>query len=222
MQVMSGVQSMSFRLTLTHIIFTTFNIPTSLRNIHLLLGFVTPNLLLGFVTPNLLLGFVTPNLDAFNSLLSKHPPLPHDRRPTPIVKTGSYSCTVLELIKAIKKFAPGSAAGWGGLRPQHLQDMLQNAGPGCFPSTLCELVNMVLAGMNIIFGIPQSVRHAFFSASLHALKKKDGGLRSIALGLTLHPTSIDNLTSKLASKLGLVLNHAKYENIGRTVESRSD
>jgi len=49
--------------------------------------------------------FVTPNLDTFDFLLSKHPPVPHDRRPTPVVKTGRYSCTVLELIKAIKSFA---------------------------------------------------------------------------------------------------------------------
>jgi len=45
--------------------------------------------------------FNTPDLDIFDSLLSKHPPIPHDRRPTPVVKAGSYSCRVLELIKAI-------------------------------------------------------------------------------------------------------------------------
>jgi len=97
---------------------------------------------------------------------------------------------MLELIKAIKQIAPGSAAGWDGLRPQHLQDMLQNANPVGLPSTLCEFVNMVLAG-----GVHPSVRHAFFGASLHALKKKNGGLRPIAVGLTLR-----RLTSKLANR----------------------
>jgi len=53
-----------------------------------------------------------------------------------------------------------------GLRPQHPQDMLQNADPGGLPSTLCDFVNMVLAG-----GVPPVVRHDFFGASSHALKQ---------------------------------------------------
>jgi len=32
----------------------------------------------------------------------------------------TYSCTVSQLITAVKFFGPGSASGWDGLRPQHL------------------------------------------------------------------------------------------------------
>src|SRR5688572_10248592 len=54
-------------------------------------------------------------------------------------------------------------------------------GPG---GTLCEsladFANMVLAG-----GVPQVVRPSFFGATLLPFTKKDGGLRPIAVGLTL-------------------------------------
>jgi len=49
-------------------------------------------------------------------------------------------------------------------------------------------MNLVLAG-----GVPQEVRLVFFGASLHAISKKDGGLKPIAVGLTLR---------RLASKIG--------------------
>jgi len=41
-----------------------------------------------------------------------------------------------------------------------------------------EFINLVLAG-----DIPHAVRHAFFGATLHALKKKYGWLRPITVGL---------------------------------------
>jgi len=76
-------------------------------------------------------------------------------------------------------------AGYG---PNVLQRGLL-VGPTGLPAVLCDFVNLVLAG-----GIPHAVRYAFFGATLHALKKKDGGLRQIAVGLCLR-----RLASKVAN-----------------------
>jgi len=59
---------------------------------------------------------------------------------------------------------------------------------------LLDFANMLLLG-----GVPKEVRHVFFGASLHALRNKDGGLRPIVVGLTLH-----RLVSKVANKWGSV------------------
>jgi len=58
---------------------------------------------------------------------------------------------------------------------------------------LVDFINHVLAG-----GVPLPVPHVFFGASLHALRKKDGGLHPIAVGLTLR-----RLEFKIASCLAM-------------------
>jgi len=68
--------------------------------------------------------------------------------------------------------------------------MVQNSNPAGLPAVFCDFVYLVLAG-----GIPHAVRHAFLGATLHALKKKDGGLRPIAIGLCLR-----RLVSKIANR----------------------
>jgi len=55
---------------------------------------------------------------------------------------------------------------------------------------LVDFANIVLSG-----GVPKEVRHIFFGANLHALKKKDGGLRPVVVGLTLR-----RLVSKIANR----------------------
>jgi len=62
--------------------------------------------------------------------------------------------------------------------------------PTALSAGLCEFINLVQAG-----GIPHAVRHAFFGAALHALKKKNGGLRPIAVGLFLR-----RLASKVTNR----------------------
>jgi len=49
--------------------------------------------------------------------------------------------------------------------------MFQVSGP-MLGTALLDFTNMVLSG-----GVPKEVRHVFFGANLHALPKKDGGLR---------------------------------------------
>jgi len=82
---------------------------------------------------------------------------------------------------ALKSFSPGSALGLDGLRPLHIQQMVQMSSSEGLPAAL--------AG-----GVPLPVRHVLLGASLHALRKEDGGLRPIAVGLTLR-----RLASKIAS-----------------------
>jgi hypothetical protein len=58
--------------------------------------------------------------------------------------------------------------------------MIDDQVGGPFGETLAEFCNLVLAG-----GVPNEVRPAFFGASLFPFTKKDGGIRPIAVGLTL-------------------------------------
>ncbi|KAF0288994.1 Ubiquitin carboxyl-terminal hydrolase 2 [Amphibalanus amphitrite] len=75
---------------------------------------------------------------------------------------------------------PGSSAGLDGIRPLHLRQLLsrETAESGRrLLSSLTALTNLVLRGL-----VPECGRDALFGASLCALRKKDGGLRPIAVG----------------------------------------
>jgi len=69
--------------------------------------------------------------------------------------------------------------------------MFHLSGP-TFGAALLDFAIMVLSG-----GVPKEVRPVFFGANLHALRKKDGDLCPIAVGLTLH-----RLVSKVANRWG--------------------
>ena len=85
--------------------------------------------------------------------------------------------------KAIISFPNGSAGSPDGLRPQHLKDL---TGPSAMEggqlllSALCPLIYLILSGKT-----PPSICPHFFSASLVALRKKNGGIRPIAAGCML-------------------------------------
>ena len=81
---------------------------------------------------------------------------------------------------AIKSFPPGSSGGPDGLRPQHLKDLTEKQVGGTLLASLTNLTNFILAGKT-----PEWVRPYFFGASLLAFAKKDGGVRPIAVGVTL-------------------------------------
>jgi len=103
-----------------------------------------------------------------------------DRRPPPVTSCAPLCLSRLEVEQAIRSFSPGSAGGLDGFRPQHLVDILDSSSSGSFSDTLTAWSNLVLAG-----GVPLLVRQVFFGASLFAINKKDGGVRPIAVGLTL-------------------------------------
>ncbi|KAL1448357.1 hypothetical protein WDU94_014016 [Cyamophila willieti] len=99
------------------------------------------------------------------------------------------------VLKAINGFPAGSSPGLDGLRPQHLKDIVSKsageAGTRAL-TAITKLCNFLLSG-----SLPQELCPILYGASLCALKKKDGGLRPIAVGNTFR-----RLTAKLGcSKL---------------------
>lgn len=95
--------------------------------------------------------------------------------------------------QAVLSFPAGSSGGPDGLRPQHLKELVLCRESGSdFLGDLTAFVNMVLAG-----SCPKEIAPYFFGGRLLALSKKSGGLRPIAIGLTLR-----RLVSKCASSFG--------------------
>jgi hypothetical protein len=127
------------------------------------------------------------------TLLAKHPSCPSDRRPAPSTTALPMLVSADEVKRAIRSFAPGSAGGRDGLRPQHLKNMVDDHAGVSLCDSLAEFCNLVLAG-----GVPEDVRPAFFGASLFPFAKKDGGIRPIAVGLTLR-----RLVAKVANSRAL-------------------
>jgi len=58
---------------------------------------------------------------------------------------------------AVKSFPNGSSGGVDGLRPPHLQDMLEGADPGPLGDTILKFISLLVAG-----GVPESVHPFFF------------------------------------------------------------
>ena len=116
-------------------------------------------------------------------LQSKHPPAPpdFDLPPCPDQDVEQPTdATESDVIAAINTFNSGSSAGLDGLRPAHLKDLIsKSAGEAGarLVTALTALVNAAAAGQ-----LPPCAREAFYSASLTALRKCDGGLRPIAVG----------------------------------------
>ncbi len=83
---------------------------------------------------------------------------------------------------AIYAFANGSEGGLGGLRPQHLKkvcDPISREGSP-FIGALASVVDLMLRDQ-----VPEVICPVLYGANLIALRKKDGGIRSIAVGTTL-------------------------------------
>ena len=121
-------------------------------------------------------------------LRAKHPPCPPDRRMPPSPVSAPMTVSSDDIRQAIKGFTPGSAGGPDALRPQHLADMSAKGVSGGMVEALAEFSNLVLAG-----GVPERARAHSFGGTLHAFNKSDGGIRPIAVGLTLR-----RLVSKVA------------------------
>ena len=122
-----------------------------------------------------------PSLASYHSLTSKHPPAPEDRRkPNTNIAFEPILVSSSQVLNAIRSFPAGSSGGPDGLRPQHLKDMTEKQVGGSMLTALTHFVNLILAGK-----APEWVRPYLFGASLLAFSKKDGGVRPIAVGLTL-------------------------------------
>ena len=121
--------------------------------------------------------------DNVEKLASKHPAAPSDLDLPPCPDDSlerPADATEADVMAAISAFNPGSSAGLDGLRPAHLKDLTgRSAGEAGIRllAALTSLVNTVAMGR-----LPECARDAFYSASLTALRKGDGGLRPIAVG----------------------------------------
>ena len=127
--------------------------------------------------------FAEPSNDVITTLRHKHPPAPDDEElPPPPVSSDTPPLIVTEeqVHSAVFSMSPGSSAGLDGIRPLHLRQLLSQEAAESGRRLLISLTtftNVVLSGH-----VPQCGRDALFGASLCALRKRDGGLRPIAVG----------------------------------------
>jgi len=83
--------------------------------------------------------------------------------------------------KSIASFPAGSGSGIDGLRAQHLKDILQcQTIKENLLTSLQNFCNLLLSG-----NVPEHIKAILFGASLIALEKPSGGIRPIAVGMTL-------------------------------------
>ena len=130
-----------------------------------------------------------------SALHSKHPlPASTLRLPDPPLPTVQPPhVTPLDIRAALISFKKGTAGGLDGLSPQHLIDLtseeLGNVGSALLVH-LTSLINLMLSG-----NVNESIIDILYGANLIALKKRDGGIRPIAIGSTIR-----RLASKIAVK----------------------
>ena len=126
--------------------------------------------------------FASPTDDVIQKMREKHPEPPTDLRDVepPDDEAVPLTATKADIMKAVNSFPPSSSAGLDGIRPTHLRSLLSRSTAEAgvrLLTALTALTNLALSGC-----LPQCAVPAFFGASLIALRKKDGGLRPIAVG----------------------------------------
>ena len=141
---------------------------------------------------------IPPDAETASILRDKHPSKAPSSSSavTSSPTTPQYHTDESEVLQAIRSFPNGSGGGLDGLKPQHFKDLVGSGGrehesrllESRLLKSLTHFVNLVLDGC-----VPQEIRSIFFGASLCALRKKDGGVRPIAIGNTLR-----RLISKVA------------------------
>ena len=149
---------------------------------------------------------VPPTAENVAILESKHPTAPADEDlpPCPDEQVEQPAeAAQSDVTAAIGTFNSGSSAGLDGLRPAHLKDLTsRSAGEAGarLVTALTALVNTALMGH-----LPDCARDAFYAASLTALRKRDGGLRPIAIGSVYRrlatKVALKPLTQELGSQL---------------------
>jgi hypothetical protein len=113
---------------------------------------------------------------------SKHPPASEPSTFTPAAPTQDtpqLQFSLQEVEKAAMSFRRGSAPGPGGLRPEPLRIAIKGAPANRAVRAgvaLTRVVNLMAAGR-----VPEEVAPFLCGARLHAVMKKDGGLRPLAV-----------------------------------------
>ena len=150
--------------------------------------------------------FAEPNAEVISALRAKHPAAPADESLPPAPSASDpapLTVTAEEVEAAIFTMPPGSSAGLDGIRPLHLRQLVSREAAESGRRLLIALTNLtnrVLAGQ-----VPKCGRDALFGASLCALRKKDGGLRPIAVGSVFRRLPARIGARHMASLLGAEL-----------------
>jgi hypothetical protein len=126
----------------------------------------------------------TPDTCAALAALQPIRPLPVGAPPA----QAPYRAQVKEVLSALKTFPPGTDGRRDGLTPLQIKHALSVGGSDLLLDSLLGVVNRALAG-----DIPQPLRSYWASALITPLLKPNGGIRPIAVGLTLR-----RLVSKIA------------------------
>ena len=93
-------------------------------------------------------------------------------------------CTREDVKKAIQSFKPGSSGGSDGLLPQHLRDLTSEE----IAEPALKLLDVLRDFFNKIVypgKVSKQICATIFGANLIALSKPCGGVRPIAVGLSL-------------------------------------
>ena len=145
-----------------------------------------------------------PSVETRDELQQKHPPKPPDTRDPPPPNQGAaqkpLTVTSAIVLEEILSFPAGSSGGPDGLTPQHLKDLVADNTNSKLLEAVMWLVNLILAGE-----LDQEFNEIIYGGRLIALKKKDEGLRPIAICYTVRCLAAKcanrYATAKLASHL---------------------
>ena len=140
-----------------------------------------------------------PSIEVRNKLLEKHPPPRTQINLPPTSDTPNIVCSKNEVKLAIKSFKPGSSGGPDGLLPQHLLDLTsEEIGEPAIRllDALCNFFNKIVFPGNV----PKEICATLYGANLIALSKPCGGVRPIAIGLTLRRLAGKIVMKKLYGK----------------------
>ena len=137
------------------------------------------------------------NLETLAKLQEKHPEAhPESVFPEAPEIISPMTATRDDVRLAIKSFKKGSAGGHDGLLAQHLLDLTADE----LGSEATKLLDTLRDFINVmVFGgqIPDEICPIFFGANLIAFSKEDGGVRPIAVGLTMRRLAGKIAMSKL-------------------------
>ncbi|XP_072937198.1 uncharacterized protein [Epargyreus clarus] len=133
--------------------------------------------------------------DTLSALKDKHPtaPLALHLPDPPLPDDNFLQVNMKEVLSALMSFKHGSAGGLDGFTPQHLKDLTCGAtgeAGRVLLEDITQLINFMLQGK-----VNNDITAILYGANICALKKKDGGIRPIAVGCTFR-----RLASKVCCK----------------------
>ena len=110
--------------------------------------------------------------------------------------------TAQEVVRCLRTFPPGSAAGPYGLRPSVLLSLMMFPGSPLY-SVVPSMVHELMSG-----DVPERYRPFYYGASLVPLVKNDKALRPIACSEVLRRIAAKILAGRLSSKFRAILTAA--------------